>query len=338
MSRQSLATLAIVVVVAAAANSALAGGCGGGKRYYGGVNLHHRYISSHNQGVYRKTYQRPVVVHKPVVVEKHIVDHCHHPKFCLAYVCPGETLLSICAREYGNPNFWTQVAAFNRIPAGAPLAVGQAIKLPAIFDSGRMIPSTAPAPPAPTIAVPAANVAIPATPAAVAAPAAPIGVAAPATGPVAGPAPQSGIGRVVPQGQPGLPQQQLPQSQPRMQQPSQQTQPQQLPPGQPTSSAPSMSIRQAQRMLPTFTTGSKLVLDGQQFGGTPGQVQLVVGPMTLPVAIANWTPSELTIQLPELPLTKASDARVVILDGAGKLVTQSEIRLAPTSSRLAMGN
>lgn len=323
MSRQSLTTLAAIVIAAAATNSAFAGGCGG----YGGANLHHRYISSHNHGVY-KTYQPKVVVHKPVVVEKHIIDHCHHPKFCLAYVCPGETLLNICAREYGNPNFWTQVAAFNRIPAGAPLAVGQPIKLPAIYDSGRMIPSAAPAPPAPAIAVPGAQVAVPAGPAA---------VAGPGAAPLAAPAPQPGFNGGLPQGQPGLPQQQFPQGQPGMQQQPTQGQPG-MQQNQPTSNAPTMNIRQAQRITPTFTAGSKLVLDGQQFGGTPGQVQLVVGPMTLPVAIANWTPSELTIQLPELPLTKAADARVVILDATGKLITQSEINLAPAASRLAMND
>lgn len=296
MSRTSLTTLAVLVVAAAAANSALAGGCGGGRKYYGGAsNLHHRYISSHNHGVYKKVYHKPAVVHvhKPVVVEKHIVDHCHHPKFCLAYVRPGDTLLSICGREYGNPNFWPRVAAFNQLPAGAPLAVGQPIKLPTIYDSGRMIPSDAPAPPAPAMIAP---VAVP---------------SAPAGGPMPGPAPQPGF---QPQGQP----QQL-----------------QV---QPISTGSAMNIRQAERTIPTFTSGSQLVLDGQQFGGTPGQVQLVLGPMTLPVGIANWTPSEVTIQLPELPLTTAADARVVILDASGKLITQSEIRLAPTSSRLAMGN
>ena len=106
---------------------------------------------------------------------------------------------------------------------------------------------------------------------------------------------------------------------------------------QPVSNGSPMNIRQAERVVPTFTVGSQLVLDGQRFGGTPGQVQLVVGPMTLPVAIANWTPSELSIQLPELPLSQAADARLVVIDGSGKLVTQSEIRLAPTATRLAMG-
>lgn len=307
MFKSTLTTLAVIVVAAAASNSALAGGCGG-KKYYGGAsNLHHRYISKNNHGVYKThVYHKPVVVHRPVVVEKHVVNHCHHPKFCLAYVCPGETLISICGREYGNPNFWTKVAAFNQIPAGAPLVVGQPIKLPAIYDCGRMIPSTAPAPPAPAVPVPAA----------------PIAIGAPV-----GPAPQLGM----PQGQPmlrqgtPLPPQGMPQTQA----------PQQLR-VQPISQQ--MNIRQAERNLPTFTTGSQLVLDGQEFGGVPGQVMLVLGPMELPVGIANWTPSEVSVQLPELPLTKATDARLVVLNSQGNVVTQSELRLAPKASRLAMGN
>ncbi len=331
MSRKSLTTLIVIVVAAATANSAFAG-CGG-RKYYGGSNLHHRYISSHNHGVYKRVYHKPVVVrevHRPVVVEKRIIDHCHHPKFCLAYVCPGETLLSICGREYGNPNLWTLVARFNHLPLGAPLAAGQPIKLPTIYDSGRMTPSDAPVPPAPAVAVPAAPVAV--------------RVAMPA-GPAAQPGFAGGFPQGLPQGQPGfapqgLPQGQTPQGQPQQQfgQPMPPQQQPQQPALQPNSNAPQLNIRQAERATPTFTGGSQLVLDGQQFGGTPGQVQLVVGPMTVPVAIANWTPSELTIQLPELPLTKASDARVVVLDSTGKLITQSDIRLAPTSSRLAMGN
>ncbi len=330
MSRKSLTTLAVIVLTAAAANSALAGGCGGGRKYYGGAsNLHHRYISSHNHGIYKtKNYHREVVVHQPVIVEKHIVDHCHHPKFCLAYVCPGETLPSICAREYGNPNFWTKVAAFNHLPAGAPLAVGQPIKLPTIYDSGRMIPADSPVPPVPAIAVSAGPAAV--------------GLAAPA-----GPAPQPGFAGGLPQGQPGFAPQQMPQGGPQQQpmQPGQQPsfgqpmqQPQQQQPAMQPNGGQQLNIRQAERVTPTFTIGSQLVIDGQQFGGTPGQVQLVVGPFSVPAAVANWTPSELTIQLPELPLNKTSDARVVVLDSTGKLITQSEIKLTPTSNRLAMGN
>lgn len=315
MSKSTITTLAVIVVAVAASNSALAGGCGG-KKYYGGAsNLHHRYISNNNHGVYKtRVYHKPVVVHRPVVIEKHVVNHCHHPKFCLAYVCPGETLLSICGREYGNPNFWTKVAAFNKIPVGAPLVVGQPIKLPAIYDCGRMIPSTAPAPPAPAIPVPAA----------------PVAVGAPV-----GPAPQIGLPQAQPMLRQGPPMQQqgMPQAQPQ-----QQLQVQPISQQQMGSPAPQMNIRQAERNLPTFTTGSQLVLDGQRFGGAPGQVMLVVGPMELPVGIANWTPSEVSIQLPELPLTKATDARIVVLNGEGALVTQSEFRLAPKTSRLAMGN
>lgn len=252
MSRNTLTTLAVIVVAAAAANSALAGGCGG-KKYYGGAsNLHHRYISSHNHGVYR-THHKPVVVHKEVIVEKPVIVE-------------------------------------------RPVVVQQPVAVP--------------------------------------------------TAPVVG-APQPGFAGGLPQGQPGFPGAQpqgqpgFPQGQPGMPQgqfgPQQQGQQPPMNNGQ-QPRQPQLNIRQAQQLTPTFAAGSQLVLDGQRFGGTPGRVMLAVGPMEVPVAVANWTPSEVTIQLPELPLTKTADARVVIIDSEGNLITQSEIKMAPKASRLAMGS
>lgn len=266
MSRYTLPALAVIVVALAATNSASAG-CGG-KKYYGGAsNLHHRYISSHNHGVY-KTYHRPVVVEKRVVVEKPVIVE-------------------------------------------KPVFVQQPVAVPG-------------------------------------APAGPGGVALPG-----GPAGQPGFPGGLPQGGPqGFPQgspQGFPQAGPQGQQGFPQSQPQQNlnnggQPGmnngapQNNSSAPQMNIRQAQRSLPSFAIGSQLTLDGQEFGGKPGRVLMVLGPMELPVAVADWTPSEVTIQLPELPLTKSSEARIVILNSEGKLINQSELKLTPKNSRLAMGN
>ncbi|MCO6045191.1 hypothetical protein NG895_14865 [Aeoliella sp. ICT_H6.2] len=170
----------------------------------------------------------------------------------------------------------------------------------------------------------------------------------------AGPIAQPGFPGGIPQGQPGFggqpqgfPQgfpQGGPQGGPQGPQPGfPQGQPQQNPNnggGQPgaNGSAPQMNIRQAQRNLPSFAVGSRLTLDGQEFGGKPGQVLMVLGPMELPIAVADWTPSEVTIQLPELPLKQAADARIVILNSEGKLINQSELKLTPKANRLAMGD
>lgn len=302
MSRQTLTTLAVVVTASLFASSAaLAGGCHKGGGYYKPAPIHHKHRVVHRPHVVvHKPIVHEVVIHKPVV--KH-VDHCHHPKFCLAYVCPGETLPTICAREYGNPNFWTKVAEFNGMPLNAPLIVGQPLKLPRIYDSGRMVLSTAPAPPAPAIAVPSAPVAVP-TPG-------PVFRAAP--GPQVGP--QLGQPPVGPQGQP---MQQL------------------TAPVQPVSNT--TSLRQVEQSRPLFAVGSQVALNGQAFGGVAGQVQLSVGGMSLQANIVSWTPSEVMIQLPELPLAAAADARLMVLSADGQMITQSELRLMPTSSRLAMGN
>src|SRR5690606_5678684 len=67
-----------------------------------------------------------------------------------------DSLYTIALREYGNAAFWRKMAEFNGLHPSAPLAIGQPIKLPTIYDSGRMIPSNAPAPPQPIGIAPAA--------------------------------------------------------------------------------------------------------------------------------------------------------------------------------------
>ena len=124
----------------------------------------------------------------------------------------------------------------------------------------------------------------------------------------------------------------------RPQQQGQPQQPQQAQPQPQTPQLPEANVREFKRPTPMFTAGSQLVLDGQEFGGTPGRVQLIVGAMRLPARIANWTPNEVAIALPQLDLTSTSDARIVIFNANGQMVTSSNIRLAPAASRLAMGN
>ncbi|QDU54075.1 hypothetical protein [Aeoliella mucimassa] len=303
MTRSTIATLALVAVVASASASSAFAGCGGGKKYYGGAsNLHHRYISSHNHGVYKQ----PVVVHQPVVIEKKVIVEkpahpCCHPNYCMTYVHPGDTWATLCERAYGRTDVWNQVVTYNNMQPSAPLTVGQPIQLPTFSANGQVVASSAPMPPMPAF---------------MAQPGQPQFQGQPFAGQPQAPAPQFN-------GQPQAPQ--------FNGQPQGPIAPQAGP-------APSMNIRPAQPKLPTFNAGSSLVLDGSSFGSTPGQVQLMVGPMALPVAIAEWNANEVAIQLPELPLTTAADARLIVLDASGKVVNESGIRLAPKTNRLAMGN
>src|SRR5690606_3887051 len=100
----------------------------------------------------------------------------------------------------------------------------------------------------------------------------------------------------------------------------------------------SLGIRQApERSRPTFPTGSELVLDGQAFGEVTGGVRLMVGPMAMPVRIANWSASEVAIQLPTMELTGPADAELMVTDAAGKVITRSPIRIVPSQTRLAIG-
>jgi len=111
---------------------------------------------------------------------------------------------------------------------------------------------------------------------------------------------------------------------------------QQTAPVQPISNT--MNIRQVEQTRPLFAVGSQVALNGQAFGGVAGQVQLSVGGMALQATIVSWTPTEVMVQLPELPLTAAADARLMVLSADGQMITQSELRLVPGSGRIAMGN
>lgn len=191
MSRKIASAFALLAAVAAFASLpslADAGGCssGYGRASYGYVN-HHVYPKVvHRPIVHRPVVHHPVVVHRPIVkpivkvVEKHVpvvvehpvavpvappVDHCHHPKHCYTWVLPGDTLDVICQREYGDPGMWRRVAEYNKLTTVLP--TDRPLLLPSIYDSGRMIPSTAPAPEAPLAAplaaeIPAAPLAAPA--------------------------------------------------------------------------------------------------------------------------------------------------------------------------------
>src|SRR6478752_4623442 len=58
------------------------------------------------------------------------------PAHPIVAVQPGDSLLSICQREYGNPNIAGKVAEFNRIPQNVQLSPGMQVRLPVINPNG----------------------------------------------------------------------------------------------------------------------------------------------------------------------------------------------------------
>lgn len=356
MTRIPLATLALLVAIATTPFAAQAGfpGKGGGNSGGGGggkgggnfsrssitkhlnSNKHHNHDHHdhhhHGHHHHHKYYHRPVYVQPSPVVVHRPVDHCHHPLHCHAFVMPGDSLPVIAQREYGNAAFWAKVAEFNGLPPGAPLAPGQMVKLPAIYDSGRMIPSSAPAPPQP-VGIPQGAIGPgqggPA-----------LGGPAQANFPGQGPVPQG----FAPQGPPpqgvapqGGPQQPLPPGNEPLPQPS--SVPTETVSVLRQASLNQANIRQAPpRHAPTFATGSELMLDGKQFGEATGSVRLVIGPLAVPVAIGNWSASEVSVKLPMLELAGPADADLVVIDAQGKLITKTKIRLVASQGRLAMEN
>lgn len=153
-STTTLAALAVAVLVFSLPSLSQAGCSSGYGGYsYGGYGYgyvsHHVYkpVVYHRPIVHRPIIHRPII-HRPVVVQKVIVekavDQCHHPHHCYTWVHPGDTLDLICEREYGNRDMWRRVAEYNRITTVLP--TDRPLLLPSIYDSGRMVASTAPAP------------------------------------------------------------------------------------------------------------------------------------------------------------------------------------------------
>jgi hypothetical protein len=300
-----MATLVAVFAVGSiglAASSASA--CGGGYGKYGG------YYKS-----YYPRYVERVYVKQPVVVSPTFA-----PAHSLVVVMPGDSWFSICSREYGTPNVWGQVAAFNGIPQNMQLAGGMQLRLPVIHPNGNF--SLSSAPPAPAMA--------------------PQGIAGgfPQGMPAGMQFPQQG-------GQFGQPMQQFGQP---MQQPGPQspTAPQMplagasnigairpidsatvnnllgLPTGQPAAQNAGPAVQQ---QLPSILIGSIMSINGQQLGENRGVVRLIVNGSPVALEILEWTATEAKVRIPaELPA--GLQAQIEILRADGSVVAKDAVQLA----------
>lgn len=90
--------------------------------------------------------------------------------------------------------------------------------------------------------------------------------------------------------------------------------------------------------LANIMSGSRLVLDGKNFGRNQGSVEMKVGPLTMPVTINNWNAAVVRIHLPEMELDLALPAKLTVRRADGSLVTEKQIQLIPSTPRLALGN
>lgn len=89
--------------------------------------------------------------------------------------------------------------------------------------------------------------------------------------------------------------------------------------------------------LPQVVSGSRLYLDGKNFGGGEGSVMMKVGPLTMNVEVLSWNAAAVEVQMPKMALDLALPAKLKILRADGSLVVVKEVQLTPEAPRLALG-
>jgi hypothetical protein len=319
-SKTILVAVLTIGSVGLAATSALA--CHGGSGYGSG------YSSSY----YRPHYvERVYVKEQPVVVALTFA-----PAHSVVVVMPSDSWPSICAREYGNPAVWGNVADFNGVPRNVQLTGGMQLRLPVINPNGTFSLSSAPA----AIAMP------------------PQGFAGgfPQGFPQGGqPGPQGGlpqangfVQQVAPQQVPmGLPQgaqlgqemKQLPPQGPTGPQ-SHEISPKnsdsvaqriadQLTglPGLPSGQSDAPSAGPTDRPLPSIVIGSIMTINGQPLGDNRGTVRLIVNGSPVALEIVEWAANTAKVRIPA-DLPAGLQVQIEILRADGSVVAKDAVQLA----------
>ena len=311
-------------------------------------------------GGYSSSYYRPQYVERVYVKEPVVIAPSFAPAHSLVVVMPGDSGLSICAREYGNSNPWGKVAQFNGMPGNVQLTAGMQLRLPVINPDGSFSMSSAPA-----------------------------AMAMPPQGFAGGfpQGPQGGVQQVngfAPQGQGFGPQQPpmgMPQGAPmgpQGQQLGQQAQPlgpqgqplgqmQQLPPqgpvapqgaeagpnnggpvaqriaeqltgmtGEPNGQPAGPNAGPTDRPLPSIVIGSIMTINGQPLGDGRGTVRLLVNGSPVALEIVEWSATAAKVRIPA-DLPPGTQAQIEILRADGSVVAKDAVQLA-AAQKVAAAN
>lgn len=80
-----------------------------------------------------------------------------------------------------------------------------------------------------------------------------------------------------------------------------------------------------EQQLPVVELGSDLDLQGEAMGKTPGTVRMSLGVTIYLATVKNWTDSEVSITLPNLPLTEPQVGSLKLFDAQGKPLSELEV-------------
>ena len=83
--------------------------------------------------------------------------------------------------------------------------------------------------------------------------------------------------------------------------------------------------------LPVINSGQELTLEGD-LGQEQGQVLVKVAAMSFAAKVKDWNASEMTIQMPIIPLLEETEAKLVILRSTGEEADSLDIMFSPESN------
>jgi hypothetical protein len=311
-SKTILVAVLTVGSVGLAASSVVA--CHGGSSYH----------SSYSSSYYRPEYVEHVYVKEQPVT---VIAPSFAPAHSMVVVMPGDSGLSICAREYGNSNPWGKVAQFNGMPGSVQLTAGMQLRLPVINPDGSFSMSSAPA----AFAAPPQGFAggLPQGMPQGFQQSTPQGIAQGM--PQGQPGPQGGVQQLngfAPQGQ-GFNPQQLPQGMPQGAPTAPQGQQVGQPmgtPGMPNGQPAAPNAGPSGRPVPSIVLGSVMAINGQQLGDNRGTVQLIVNGSPVGLEIVEWTNNGAKVRIPaDLPV--GIQVQLEILRADGISITKDTVQL-----------
>ncbi|APZ95802.1 IPT/TIG domain-containing protein [Fuerstiella marisgermanici] len=81
--------------------------------------------------------------------------------------------------------------------------------------------------------------------------------------------------------------------------------------------------------VPEIEVGQRVTIDGKSFGSQTGRVVVMIGSLPLEARIVEWTSTEVTAVLPQLPLAETARANVQVITAYGHTADQLTVDLVP---------
>lgn len=84
--------------------------------------------------------------------------------------------------------------------------------------------------------------------------------------------------------------------------------------------------------LPEVESGQQVTIDGRLFGSRAGRVAVKIGALVMDARVVDWTSTQVTAVLPQLPLASPAKATVVVLTISGHVADELDVSMLPASA------